>query len=366
MKIVVFSDVHVFPFVEHATLVDGVNSRLLDTLKVFEKARRYCKRHDIKHVVIGGDVFHKRGMVPTQALNLVVAELAAYKKRGIRVIVVDGNHDHADRGGMIHAVEALRSAGLVEAIPPGEGFGLWDLGGVPMHGFSYCDDRTLFQKRIDDARKTTRERGLAVFHAGFFGARVGTYLEYEVREPISAKKRIGNEWPLVLSGHYHSHQPIRGIENGWYIGSPMEFTRASIDELHDKGFMVVDLDSLTFEMIPLRLPKFLRISSMDFDLPGVLEDVAGNFVDVDVLPGEENVVSESLRDAGARAWKTIPRQKEEDENRKERFSVDPSIPPRQALAALLETKEEEIAEKGLSKKDLLDMGRLFLSKASEV
>lgn len=360
MKLVVFSDPHVFPFPEHATLVNGVNSRLLDTLKVFVEARSYCDAHEIDLVVIAGDVFHKRGVVQTDAYNRVVKELARFKKAGIRVICIDGNHDHADRGGVVHAIEGLHRAGLVEAIVPGMGWGFWDHRGLPIHGFSYCDDRDVLSRRIDDACAATAERGLAFFHHGFKGARVGTHLEYEVREPISAKKRIGDRWPTVRSGHYHSHQPIEGVENGWYVGSPMEFTRATIDEANDKGFMVMDAETGEHEIVPLGLPRFVRISEEDFGL-GALEAARGNFVDLD-HSGDAARLEEYLREAGARGWRFTRRPKAQAPRA---GAVDPRTPPAQALGALLEVKADEIREMGLDREAVFELGKELLSRAAE-
>ena len=369
MKVAVAADLHVHPWQEHATLIEGVNSRLLDCVSVLAKVRKYCLERGIRHFLILGDLFHRRGVVSTLALNLVVRELQAFKKAEVAVYLIPGNHDMADAAGEVHVVEGLSRSGLVRGVSNGEA--IWRLGDHVAHAFAYCDSRDEFSRRLDANAKRTKERGIALFHAGFQGARVGSHLEYEVKEPLSAKKRLADRGFLgIFSGHYHAHQPIRGCV-GWYVGSPAEFTRASRDAKSDKGFLVVDLEKVgawvEFEHVALGLPRFLEIDDLETEWLQFGEEgdrwLKGNFVDVrwDGDEVDQQELELMLREAGARGWKLIKKSKAA--KGRVAAELDPRTPPDQALEAWLEVKGDELV--GLDRAALLALGKEFLVKATE-
>ena len=53
----------------------GVNSRLQACLNVVKQIDLYAIKHDIKHIVFGGDLFHTRPAVDTLTYNLTMGAL---------------------------------------------------------------------------------------------------------------------------------------------------------------------------------------------------------------------------------------------------------------------------------------------------
>ena len=84
---------------------------------MLRSVREHCVVHGISVVLFGGDLFHKRGVLYTLPYNLVVEELATWRRSGLRLLANVGNHDLADRSGKVHALQALESAGLLQSVP---------------------------------------------------------------------------------------------------------------------------------------------------------------------------------------------------------------------------------------------------------
>lgn len=362
MKVAIFSDLHVHPFAEFANPMGlNVTDRLLDSVSVLKDVRKRCLEEGISVVLFGGDLFHRRGVVGVPAYGLVVNELVRWRKAGIEGIFLPGNHDQVDRAGTTDAVQALAKASLCRTVPAEGGSKTFRLGDVEVAAFSYCDGREELERRLDrEEKEAGRGFRIGLFHHGFEGARVGTYLEYEVKEPISAKGVLGGRrFDVVLSGHYHGRQEIRGVRNGWYVGSPLEHVRGEQDE--DKGFLIFDVSKGEIEVVPLRRPRFVSVCVDEAD---GWDDLFGNFVDVHgVDDGGREEVEDVLKDAGARGWKFVKEARPRPEDVAK--VVDPKTPPNVALRRLLRERAEEIEGRGLDQKEVAEQGKLFLSAASE-
>ncbi len=366
MKLVFFSDLHTHSWPEH-----NPEKRLQECISVLTEIREYCIDHGIRDVFFGGDMFHKRGVLFTRAYAQVTRELWLFKKKFITFYAVDGNHDHEDREGQVHALQPLMDGGLVQGIDCMKGWRNIDRGEVVVSMFSYNDSYSELKRRVRAAAKDATDDDvphISLFHHGFKGARVGSTLEFVVKEPISAKKlKLDTRFDLNLCGHYHAHQRIKGLKNGWYIGSPLEHTRCdySDDEERFKGFLVVDTDDVTnFERVPLNRPRFLKLSvSGEFEFEPDL--VRGNFVDLHY--GDTamlQAMQHTLEGLGARAVKPIPLPKAKTTTKK-RLDVDPTLEPKQVLKRYLKYKRKEAQEVPCSRKELISMGLELLHEAGQ-
>ncbi len=348
MRIAIFSDAHVHAWAEHSQDDSGTPSRLLHCLSVLQRIRHHCVDDEIDKVLFGGDLFHKRGVLYTLPYNLVVEELAEWKRRGLQLFADVGNHDAADRLGKVHALQALASAGLLSTVG-GDGWANWilddektDNDGVVVTAVAYCSEAAELRRRADAALK---ERGtdqlgrqlftIGLFHHGFRGARVGTSLEYQVREDADPDE-YAQHFGVMFSGHYHAHQEIGSLGNAWYVGSPMEFVRG---ETSPKGFLVLDTEEAEFERVDLELPRFVKltgeqIADDDFDVEGL---VRGNFVDVvfEDLPMEWEKVNRVLLHLGALGVRPCPLRADKLP-KSSRLEVDPTAGDRQLLEAYME------------------------------
>ena len=324
-----------------------------------ERIRAYAEEYEISEILFGGDLFHKRGVLYTQAYNLVAAELASWKRSGLNLHANVGNHDAADRDAKIHSLSALASAGLLETVGE-DGWANWmlDRGLVDVTAIAYSSDAAELRRRTDAALEDRQKLGSAdfnvgLFHAGFKGARVGTSLEYVVKEDADANE-YAKHFTANFSGHYHAHQEIGSQGNAWYIGSPMEFVRG---ETSPKGFLVLDTDAAEIERIDLDLPRFVKlteaeITDEDFDVEA---HVNGNFVDVvfEELPMPWEKVDATMRKLGALGVRAVP-TKAESLSKSSRLRVDPSAGDKELLEAYMAhvnvdpSERDEILRVGMS------------------
>lgn len=370
MKLVVLSDLHVHTWQEHSVDHGGVPSRLDHCLHVLRKVREYCREHEVRCVLFGGDLFHKRGVLYTLPYNLVVAELAAWHAAGIHLYANVGNHDAADRNGSVHALQALASAGLLSTVGA-DGWVNWMLEparaattpGVIVTAMAYCPAAAELRRRttaaLDGRSAVGFDFTIGLFHHGFRGARVGTSLEYVVKEDADPDKYT-SEFDLLLSGHYHAHQEIGTRGNAWYVGSPLEFVRG---ETSPKGFLVVDTEEAEVERVHLDLPRFVKLTGAqigddDFD---VESHVHGNFVDVvfDELPMPWARVEEVLRGLGAQGVRACPLRADKLP-KSSRLEVDPTLGDRH----LLETYMEHVGVDPSERDDLLKTGLELLGEVT--
>jgi DNA repair exonuclease SbcCD nuclease subunit len=366
VKLAIFSDLHVHAWSEHSVDDHGVPSRLRHCVNVLQQVRSYCEDHHIFDVLFGGDLFHKRGVLYTLPYNLVVEELASWKRSGINLRANVGNHDLADRSGKVHALQALRSADLLDTVGD-DGWRSWtlDRGLVDVTAVAYCPDATELRRRTDAALEDRAKLGRAdftvgLFHHGFKGARVGTSLEYVVKEDASPDE-YAKEFTAMFSGHYHAHQEIGLQGNAWYVGSPMEFVR---NETSPKGFLVLDTEDAEIERVDLQLPRFVKITGeeiadKDFD---VRSHVRGNYVDVvfDELPMKWEAVENVMRKLGAFGVRACPTRADKLP-KSSRLEVDPTLGDRQLLEAYMEYAKVDPSERD----EILRVGLGLIEEATK-
>jgi DNA repair exonuclease SbcCD nuclease subunit len=369
MKIAIFSDAHIHAWAEHSRDDGGVPSRLKHCISVLTQIREYSLKHDVDAVLFGGDLFHKRGVLYTLPYNLVVAELARWREASLPLYANVGNHDAADRLAKVHALQALESAGLLRTVGA-EGWANWTLvtknwNDVSITAVAYCSDAAELRRRTDAALEDREEDtavkfSIGMFHHGFKGARVGTSLEYVVKEDANADE-YAKHFTMMVSGHYHAHQEIGSQGNAWYCGSPMEFVRG---ETSPKGFLVLDTNEAEMERVDLDLPRFVKltgdqIADEDFD---VHAHVKGNFVDVvfDELPMPWPSIEGVLRNMGALGIRACPTRADKLP-KSSRLDVDPTMGDRQLLEAYMEHVGVDPSERS----DLLRVGLSLIEEATK-
>lgn len=366
MKILIFSDAHIHTWAEHSR----DDSRLHHCISVLRQIREYCVHHKIKLVLFGGDLFHKRGVLYTLPYNLVVKELAAWKAAGLTLLANVGNHDAADRLAKVHALQALESAGLLYTVGD-DGWANWSIRAlegfddeVEITAISYCAEAGELRRRVDaalTARGKVSVPTIGLFHHGFRGARVGTSLEYIVKEDADPDLYT-KLFDTLLSGHYHAFQEIGSLGNAWYIASPMEFVRG---ETGPKGFIVLDTKNpKKLERVMLDLPRFVKlmghqIADDDFDIEA---HVKGNFVDMvfEELPVKWEALERTLKKLGAAGIRACPTRADKLQ-KSSRLAVDPTMGDRQLLEAYMEHVGVDPSERD----DLLRSGLSLIEEATK-
>ena len=221
----------------------GCNSRavvILDALeRVYEKAISLSETH----VVIPGDVFHRRGILLVPLLNALHKLFERYFDLGIQTIVLPGNHDYVDKNAQhaashLHALYSLKNSCVVISEPKvmvfPDNLGLF----IP-----YTPSRLDWLAKAKDlvikAGKLHHDRPLTIFaHQSFSGARTGPH-EYIMEEGIDPYE-VPPE-ANVISGHYHMNQTLGSVT---YVGSLVQHDFG--ERAYAPGYLYLSGETLEF------------------------------------------------------------------------------------------------------------------------
>ena len=264
MKLLAFSDLHAHPHKQGARMLEtGVNSRMQDCINAMDEVFQYAYDHDIKYVLFGGDLFHKRNWLDTSAANLVYDLLGKWSEAGILMIGIPGNHDQYDQQGRVHSMGSFVSD-CCHVINEPEWVRMGK--GVYVFGVPHTHDADKFRELIATgikSRPAKAKKAIALFHTGVDGARVGIGRKgtFKLTSEVSIKDLCAETFDLVLLGDYHLPQHVGG--NVHYIGALLQHSWG--DQLEERGFMEIDTDSWSITRIPTLSPRFLVISPEELD-----------------------------------------------------------------------------------------------------
>ena len=287
MRILIFSDIHLHNWHYGSTLVDGMNSRLLDGANVLNQIAEYCKTNTIDYVVFGGDLFHEHGKINAAVLKVAWEGIRNILKHTGEMFLLVGNHDTSDKSMAVHAMHWLESFDQCTVIHK------------PTHHYlfsalPYTEDKDVLTKFFRDAGQ------ICFTHQGMSGVPIGSgFLINEIMTPSMIPSTVQR----LFTGHYHKH--TRVSDQVTVIGSTMQLTWA--DEGDKRGFLVYDTAIGSIEQIESKAPKFVTIDINNY----TQEQVSSNFVRVKgVSAAESEDVRKQLTEAGARSVEFIQNKEE--------------------------------------------------------
>lgn len=272
-ELLVFSDhhAHPFPYGAKEVLHQGVltNSRLLESVGVLEQMHKYATEHEIETIVFGGDLFHVRESVPTDAYNLTLDVMSRllYQRKGF---LLTGNHDYHDRAGLIHSLQGFNywsefelkvkcwSSNQAEVVR-GQRGDHYSLCFVP-----YTEDRAQAIKAIQEFSATPADGPKLLFaHLGMQGATVGSDYVLVNQADLSVDDIPFDKFAGCLFGHYHQHQKL--FKNGWYIGASHQHTWGDVNTC--RGFLHVRVysDHIDFDFIESDSARFIALNESELD-----------------------------------------------------------------------------------------------------
>ena len=355
MKLVVFSDLHVHAYRDFArVLPNGRNSRLQHTLDVLSGIREYCVANDVRHVLFGGDLFHKKGTLSVGMYQAVFEELQQFDKAQLEVVLVVGNHDQATLDGRTHAVKSFGALSRVTVVDEPTRVTLNDVSTeTNIWCVPYMEDAKEFKSALRGGRfGGSRWADILLAHGGLNGAVSGP-IEYRPEHELDVGD-VPDGYGFRFFGHYHKRQKM--AERCWYIGSPLQHSRGEAAE-KEKGFLVFDTETRKFRNVPLGKPEFV---SFRYPLTSEeLAEVVGNFVDVEVNPDGYDLqeVVDVLLKAKAEAVNAVPILVAK--TTMQRLAVNPSMSPKE----LVEKYVADYAPKGLDANDVIQQALGYLEGA---
>lgn len=274
-EIVAFSDHHAHNFQYGSEKKLGTvcgregyyNSRFLASLDIIKEIGDYAEAHDA-HVLFGGDLFHQRSGVATDVLMGTSWAIDGLASRALSTHLIPGNHDYADREGLIHSLLGINQRSNTDpfddplyrpALICDGKYYTYDIpeSKVLVHTIPFRENKEDFIKQVNSISSTLDKKyfNILLAHQGIQGSTIGSDFVLTSSHDISIND-IPDNFNLCLFGHYHKHQEVK--ENVYYIGASHQHNWGDAND--PRGFLHITVnDDFTYELKHIETqaaPKF--------------------------------------------------------------------------------------------------------------
>jgi len=213
-------------------LPTGFSNRLQDGIHALDQVLAPAKKGDT--IVVLGDLFETQRAVDTSVMFAVSEWIGRVRDKGVKLILVAGNHDHYSRSGTIHALKPFELLGSVTVVSD---HAILEIDGNQYIFFAYTDDTDALKERLQHVvaalgPKHVGKRFLCL-HQGVSGAMLASSL---FEGALGIEDLHPDKFDHVFLGHFHKPQSL--TDKVTYLGSPYQVTS---DESGDvKRFIKVD------------------------------------------------------------------------------------------------------------------------------
>jgi len=231
MKFAYTADIHLSKYGQDTIeQTSNLPERLHSIKETLYNIGNYCYDHDIRTLIIGGDLLHNKSIIYTIAQDMMLDFFEAYDD--LEFWVIDGNHDLSGKGS--EAISSLRSLHNMLNV-------VWvskspvNYNNILMIPYSYNMIKPIKESKAD----------ILISHFGLNEGILNSGIS--IVADIGLKDLIG-KYKLVLLGHYHKPQEIINDQISlYYVGSPVQLDWGEKNE--DKRFLVIDTETLEVESI---------------------------------------------------------------------------------------------------------------------
>lgn len=281
-----------------------MNSRLFNVLDGLCDVRDYCQDNEIHHLLVAGDLFHKRETIEVTVYNAAYKVLSSFEEAfGVKLHIIAGNHDDVDNSQIpltsIHTLNKIAEDVIEKpekiVLTEYRDYG-WDdeFDAVEIVAIPYSKDKKFVLNSMKELRekcKNPRE-SILLCHLGITGGEVGSG-QYSMKDEYSLKELMYDKWKYLIAGHYHRPQVLEF--NSIYTGSPLQNNFG--DEIKGggyNGFWVIDTNRRwDMRFIPIIAPRFMTVSPEDIkSLPQ--EVLKMDYIRVKASAKESELVKDDL------------------------------------------------------------------------
>lgn len=279
----VFSDIHVYPFLQFAKrLDDGMNSRLSEILDVLGRLVIRANDKDVDFVIIPGDLFNEKEKVNVRAFTEAVILLSLIEKP---CLLVTGNHDFVTqkRGRVTFSALSIMKE-------MGDNFYVDEemiVGGQRFLGIPYYKN---VEEHYEEIRKHADDKTILVTHAEVYGA-----VEGKITFSSGLPRGLFKKFKISIVGHIHN--PQRDDSCGLLIpGSPLHHDFGDIGreayawELEITGKQVIP------RTIDIPGPRFVECKAAEFNLLEKKEQVYYRVIGEVENPGDNVMCIPEVRE----------------------------------------------------------------------
>jgi len=258
MKIAISADWHL-DNMRKTYLINGRPNREIDLDRQVEYMADKCVEKEVKLFFIAGDLFNKN-YISGYFFNKAIDYLREFTARGIKVIVIPGNHELKEVGVPItntiyqlrdKLIETWGDITLLEKHVTGCEV---DILLIPHIRYGFIEKFESFTEYVTDVlRKWKKGKKIIIGHFQPEGTIPGSE-----QEMFSGSTRIINPYifgnHLVFCGHIHKPQNKKNL---YIVGSPVRFNLAERKE--DKRFIIYDTKADKVESIKLNCQKIILV-----------------------------------------------------------------------------------------------------------
>lgn len=261
MKYIIFSDGHIGEYTEGwIDPTTKLNTRLLDTLSVWDWVLQLAQTEKADGIIFGGDRFRLR-RPPFWMRDLADAKIRAISDAGIALYLLVGNHDMYDKAGTWDSYNGLRvwnapvhilNEPTIRTVGDDIHFAF-----LP-YGYT-AEDIQKLEAQLDVGRKVWSThvlffhddvRGSSQYGNGFVAPNGLPKIAFE-----------SGTWDLVVGGHVHLRQELPFETTiGFHVGSPLD--RVEDGPQGAKGAWILDVcrgdDKIKIQFVPSPFPKVVR------------------------------------------------------------------------------------------------------------
>lgn len=301
------ADLHIHPHKALSTIVDGMNSRLLDGLAVVGHMADIIEKRKLDYLAIAGDLFHVSPPF-AEAFNWMYERVKTIAQM-CPVILIAGNHDLRSLyySGDMMDIPFLKFAEIPNVHVLGHrGVNRVEVAGVTITGFHHQH-----LDRLSDELKNAEPADILLLHQSVAGAALDNGFRFP--EGVTPGSDVMSKFGLTVCGHIHKPQHLTG--SFLIPGSPIHINFG--DE--STRYFWIRGDDGKLEYVKTNVPKFITVG----DSTEVKED--GNHYRVDItktiraeklsLPENKDAVTgycdrmkvdESYLNAGLEVVTTVP------------------------------------------------------------
>ena len=237
----------------------GCNNRFHEIAKAFRASIRHAVKIGAEAVVIPGDIYHTRGILPIPVLN-AVQKLFREAAEQVRLIVMVGNHDVVSSVATgaeqdLHSLFVSKDICTIVGTPTTletDSFHLSFIPFTPSWAGTVEASNALYGKA-----KKSKKPTLAFFHHSFNGATTGPH-EWTMPYPLCDSDI--QPFDKILSGHVHRPQDVGRVR---YIGTLIQQDMGERE--YDVGWAEVD-DGPGYKHISnTKSPRFMQVTAKTTD-----------------------------------------------------------------------------------------------------
>jgi len=256
MKIAFITDTH---FGVHKCSDVFLNSQL----KFFnEEFIPYLEKNNIETIVFGGDIFDSRNSINVKIMNSVFNLFEKLNNKNYKIYVIVGNHDIYYKTTIdVNSLQMLKKFNNVEVVED-----ITMLDNILLVPWQV--EETKFSEYLIDNKIET---DICIGHFDING-----FKQTKNQKSIDGFSiKNFDRFKIVFSGHFHLRDEIKKDGTNFiYAGSPYHLDRNDINT--DKGFCIIDTESLDYEFIN----NTTSIKYVSIKYPEIIDNITNNIVDV--------------------------------------------------------------------------------------